>query len=524
MTDAAHNENVVPFEQWLSGKPAQPTAAEPIATHPTPRPLGAAGTPYALAALERECAELAAMPPDSGRNHKLNASGYGRIAGFVRSGELDYQHARDSLKAAALASGLTESETEATLKSAFGAAETKGVVRTSPPREDIPPAYVLEETDEHGQPTEAAQEAQSHLNNAIRQRALQLRIDDAAREFYNDWQASQLGQSIPDIQTLQKFLETPDEDATYRITDLWPTGGNVLLAAQYKAGKTSMIANLLRALADEQPFLGKWKAHPAQHITLFDDELDERMLRRWLRDQGIHNTTRIHVVSMKGRLATFNILNARTRARWADLMRGSDLIILDCLRPCLDALGLDEHRDAGKFLVAWDSLKKEAEVSESIVVHHMGHGQERSRGDSRLLDWPDVNWKIVKEAQAEDADQEDTADGGRRFFSAHGRDVSVPEGQLVWEPEGRTLTYRDGGRKAAKTDDAIEHIRAVMRGLPGSETPNSSDLKARLKDDYSVSKGVAEKAIRRAVESGVLIESRGPNNSKLLSLNPSEAR
>jgi hypothetical protein len=53
----------------------------------------------------------------------------------------------------------------------------------------------------------------------------------------------------------------------------------------------------------------------------------------------------------------------------------------------------------------------------------MGHGQERSRGDSRLLDWPDVNWKIVKESQSET--DPDEAPGDRRFFSALGRDVNV---------------------------------------------------------------------------------------------------
>ncbi|OBJ19887.1 AAA family ATPase [Mycobacterium sp. 1245801.1] len=532
MTDAA---NVIPFTQRLQDagltppKPTpRPATYTPIVTTPSD---GTRERKYAEGALQKECTGIAAMAPNSGRNHALNAAKFS-LARFINAGIITNAEVDAALTAAALASGLPQDEIDDCLKGdrhQRAAAEKLGHQPAVPPPTEsdlgnttFDPG-VLDETDEHGQPTEAAQQAQDYFNNAIRQRALQLRIDDAAREFYNDWQASQLGQSMPDIINLRDFLAVPDEDAQYRITDLWPTGGNVLLAAQYKAGKTSMIANLLRALADGTPFLGKFATAPPKRITLFDDELDERMLRRWLREQGIINEAFIDIASMKGRLATFNILNARTRAQWAERIRGSELVILDCLRPCLDAIGLDEHRDAGRFLVAWDSLKKEAGVSESIVVHHMGHGQERSRGDSRLLDWPDVNWKIVKEAQAEDADQEDTADGGRRFFSAHGRDVSVPEGQLVWEPEGRTLTYRDGGRKAAKVNDAIDHIRAVMRQLTGSRSLNKGDLVARLQSDHGVGKHSAGKAVDQAIKDGVLFVSVGDNNAKMLSLSPSEA-
>ena len=44
-----------------------------------------------------------------------------------------------------------------------------------------------------------------------------------------------------------------------------------------------------------------------------------------------------------------NILDATVRARWAERLRkcGTEVIVADCLRPMLDALGLDEHRDAG---------------------------------------------------------------------------------------------------------------------------------------------------------------------------------
>jgi hypothetical protein len=104
----------------------------------------------------------------------------------------------------------------------------------------------------------------------------------------------------------------------------------------------------------------------------------------------------------------------------------------------LDALGLDEHRDAGRFLVALDSFLAEAKIPEALIVHHMGHSGERSRGDSRLRDWPDVERRLVRE---------DDDPGSPRFITAYGRDVDVSESQLAYDPLTRHLTINGGSRR-----------------------------------------------------------------------------
>jgi hypothetical protein len=74
--------------------------------------------------------------------------------------------------------------------------------------------------------------------------------------------------------------------------------------------------------------------------------------------------------------------------------------------------------------VAFDALLRDVgpddRAADGMVVHHMGHAGERSRGDSRILDWPDASWKLVRE------DLDDPA--SPRYLSAFGRDVDVPEG------------------------------------------------------------------------------------------------
>jgi len=147
--------------------------------------------------------------------------------------------------------------------------------------------------------------------------------------------------------------------------------------------------------------------------VLIDNELDERMLRRWLREQGIKNTHRVHVLSLRGRVGSFSSLDDQVRARFASMIREVQgaVVLFDCLRPVVDALGLSGDKDAGRFLIAFDALLAEAGASEAVIAHHMGHTGERSRGDTRVRDWPDTEWQLIREA----TDGQQTAEA-RRFF------------------------------------------------------------------------------------------------------------
>src|SRR4051794_29897526 len=53
--------------------------------------------------------------------------------------------------------------------------------------------------------------------------------------------------------TLADDLATPPREQKYAVDRLHSSGGNTLLVAQYKAGKTTLLLNLMTALADEEP-------------------------------------------------------------------------------------------------------------------------------------------------------------------------------------------------------------------------------------------------------------------------------
>lgn len=323
--------------------------------------------------------------------------------------------------------------------------------------------------------------------------------------------------TLPELVTLTDFLAVPDEPTTYRIDRLLPIGGRAVLAAQYKAGKSTIVANLLRSLADGDPFLDEFEVTPpAGPVVLIDDELDPRQLRRWLRDQGIHNADQVRVLALRGQVSTFNLLDPDTAAAWVRQLKGAEFVIFDCLRPVLDACGLSEDKDAGRFLVAFDELLRAAGIDGAVLVHHMGHAGERSRGDSRLLDWPDATWRLVRQ-RPDNGDEPDPA--APRFFTAFGRDVDVPEGAVTFDPEVRRLSYVGGSRADAKVSaDADAALPDLLAVLGAAEGPlNVREVQARM-----MSRGQSQRAARAALKSagGAVLSVPGPRNAILYYLNP----
>ena len=440
------------FKERLARSGLAPVPNLPPRTLPVVH--GNAAAPYANAALSAEVAKVASAPEGT-RNATLNIAAF-NLAQFIPGGALDEATIRFALESAATSAGLEAAEIRATLTSGINAG-------TQHPRE-IPEQPNLDLPAFDPQTGEVIEAPTTVFDALVAAETLKMRVRATAQRMLRVEREGLLPEPI--INTLPDLLAQPDEEANYLVDEVWPTGGRFLLAAQYKAGKTTMVANLLRSLADGDMFLDRFKVNPpAGRIVLIDDELDPRMLRRWLRDQSIAAPERISVVALRGRLGTFDILDDHTRSQWAQRLRemNAEVVIFDCLRPVLDVLGLEEGREAGQFLVAFDNLCGEAGVGEAGIVHHAGHAGERSRGDSRLRDWPDVEWLLVRDKE----DGQDAQPDAQRYFKAYGRDVDVAEGLLTHDPATRRLTYGDKNRRDTRLDKICPAVIEYVALNPG---------------------------------------------------------
>lgn len=331
-----------------------------------------------------------------------------------------------------------------------------------------------------------------------------LRVRDRARRQFNLETSPPI--ELPPILTLRERLALPQSPVTWRIEGWQPAGTRVLLAAQYKAGKTTLTGNLARCLVDDEPWLGVAPVAPVIRgtVTILDFEMSERQVDTWLADQGIQADDRVTVIPLRGKATAFDILNDSTRREWAERLSQTTYLILDCLRPVLDALGLDEHREGGRFLTAFDTLCDQAGIEDALVVHHMGHQGERSRGDSRFRDWPDVEWRLVRQ------DHDDPS--SPRFLSAFGRDVDIAEGRLVHDPSSRHITWQGGSRGSTAARDALPDVLDVLRE---SNQPLTQRAVLRLTVETEHPKRAIVEALTLGESAGLIHISEGPRGSKL---------
>jgi hypothetical protein len=126
-----------------------------------------------------------------------------------------------------------------------------------------------------------------------------------------------------------------------------------------------------------------------------------------------------------------------------------------------------------------------------------------ARGDSRLRDWPDVEWRVMRQ---------DEDDASPRYIAAYGRDVDVPEARLAYDPGTRRLTIVGGSRGQERTTRAVDAICEVL-------TAHAEPLTGRrIKDalaDSDHGRDTIDAALRAGVQGGRLRAAEGPRRSRL---------
>ena len=337
----------------------------------------------------------------------------------------------------------------------------------------------------------------------------QQRIRKLAREHLRD-EDNLAKFKLPEIHdNLTIELLQPDEEAKYLINEVFPTGGNITLTAEYKSGKTTLINNVVKSLVDDQPFLGKYGVNDHDgNVVIFNYEVEPRQYRQWMREVGIINTDRVKLVHLRG--LRMPMTSDFVQEKVIDILKGfnAQTWIVDPLARAFVGSG-DENSnsDMGTFLDTLDVIKYEAGVDNLIVAAHTGRasesGIERARGASRFDDWADVRWILTRN------------DEGQRFLKAHGRDVDMEQHVLSYDDHNRQLTVE---KAITRTDQTIENIMnqivEIVQLNPGITT---GDLKKRL----GKSTEYREKAYKYVVDAGKIVAKQVGNTSTKQHYDPS---
>lgn len=294
---------------------------------------------------------------------------------------------------------------------------------------------------------------QHRLNN---ERLRWRRADRYAQEKI----ASESVQDLPDEMDWEGLDSAPPP--AFFIEDVFPERGRVLLTGPAKAGKSTLLRGLVTSTVSATDFLSRYTVPKAGSVYVLDAELSVSQLKTYYLPSFAKGDP-VRFLPLRGRMGSANVLVDAVRARLADRVRGSDLLMVDPLGPFLAAAGVDENDNTGvrQVLMALDALVEEADVGQLLVVHHHGHGAERSRGASVLKDWPDAIWKMTLD------DPDDPR--SLRYFGAFGRDVDEPDTVLDFTAGELTLgsTSKASKKMHDKYDATDEAIKDFVRENPG---------------------------------------------------------
>lgn len=269
----------------------------------------------------------------------------------------------------------------------------------------------------------------------LRKRRVQSAVQDQIAREKIEREAAKV--SLPNFEQGDFFLSQKITDEEWLIDGLLHHQGKAILSAQMKAGKSTLMLEIIRALTSGTPFLGKFKVPKPLTVAFYDMELGRPMAQRWLRDVKGVDLDRLHYVSLLGRGNAVDMRSKQIREATARRLSGLgvDVLIVDPVSPVLSALGLSENdtESVRPFLDSFDQLAAEAGLSGVIITAHTGHMEKtRARGSTAFGDWPSALWNMQKEGEAQDA---------LRSFAAYGRDVNVPRGALTFHPRTRGYTF-----------------------------------------------------------------------------------
>lgn len=365
--------------------------------------------------------------------------------------------------------------------------------------------------DEPEEPSEWEVEAENLIKkyklrvtvSEVRKQLNYQRATAIAREVVREEMAAVSWTPPEDEGSLSDWLDREREHDRYMVDGLMGAGHNVVLAARYKTGKTTLIQNLAADLVAGRTFLGRETFLREGSIAWINGEMDPHDWTDTIRPlvHGMDRETRSRIIPLHRRGGSLPILEDGAAAWFVEWLRARDvrLIILDSWRKLCVWSGVNENENQGaeRLTDRIDQIKAEAGVSGFLTLAHMGRGEgEHARGATALDDWVDARWTMSRE-------RDDV-----RHLAVEGRGVRLDKTPLLFDPECLRISAGEGSgpewaptvvKKVDPWDDPAVRAEAVklVHSQPGITTTRVQALMG-----FPKGKGHAGRILKAAEEAG----------------------
>lgn len=331
----------------------------------------------------------------------------------------------------------------------------------------------------------APTEAEVAHQRAVEARVAALEVEQAAQRVLAE--KATLAAPPMDVGTLREILSR-DEQMTWRMSELLPTDGRMMLVAQNKVGKTSVSLNLVRCFITGEPFMGRFDVTPVTGmVAMMNYEVSPVQLATWAQEHGV-DPDRLLVINLRGKRNPLATEDGRAELVQVLTANNVEILIVDPFGRAFTGKDQNSASDVAPWLVGLDTLANDAGVSEVILSVHAGLDGSRSRGSSALMDWPDTIVTLTKDTN------------GSRFFEARGRDVEIERERFEYNAVTRQCLLANDKQHRADATEAkiIDYLR-----VNADVTSTAMDEWARNTD--GVTRDAMRAARTRLIDSGIII-------------------
>lgn len=265
--------------------------------------------------------------------------------------------------------------------------------------------------------------------------------------------------------SLSDLLRHPPAPTQYLIDGLCSAQGFVVLAGQYKTGKTALMVNtLLTSLSSGKPFLDRQVHVPdggavCGHWNFEMSPLD--LIDKYMRKAGYENPDNVHIANWQG--YGVNLLTEQGKALAVEWLttRAVKVWTIDSWTALCRMCGVDSNEGAavGRILQVLSEIKREADVDVVFMLAHIARGSRDTenpgtKGAVELDAFVDTRWTMTEDASRV------------RFLASEGRGTAMSPISLVFDEDTGRSTAGAAGKVNAATEGWIQEVAKIVQMYP----------------------------------------------------------